>query len=41
MEYEYESRADRNINLSVKEYFNKIKPYLRDSCVENSVNNCN
>ena len=27
---EYESNSDRNKNLSVKEYFNKIKPYLRD-----------
>ena len=27
---EYESSADRNKNLSVKEYLNKIKLYLRD-----------
>ena len=26
----YESSGDRNKNLSVKEYFDKIKPYLRD-----------
>ena len=27
---EYESSADGNKNLSVKEYLNKIKLYLRD-----------
>ena len=27
---EYESNGDRNKNLSLKEYFDKIKPYLRD-----------
>ena len=26
---EYESSGDRNKNLSVKEYFNEIKPYLK------------
>ena len=26
----YESSGDRNKNLSVKEYLDKIKPYLRD-----------
>ena len=27
---EYESNAERNENLSLKEYLDKIKPYLRD-----------
>ena len=27
---EYESSGDRNKNLSVKEYLDKIKPYFRD-----------
>ena len=27
---EYESSGDRNKNISVKEYLDKIKPYLRD-----------
>ena len=27
---EYESDGDRNKNLSLDEYLNKIKPYLRD-----------
>ena len=27
---EYESNSDKNKNLSVKEYLNEIKPYLRD-----------
>ena len=27
---EYESSGDRNKNVSVKEYLDKIKPYLRD-----------
>ena len=27
---EYESSDDRNTNLSVKEYLDKIKPYLKD-----------
>ena len=26
---EYESSGDRNKNLSIKEYLDKIKPYLR------------
>ena len=31
---DYESNGDRNENLSVKEYFNKIKPYLRDMIID-------
>ena len=27
---EYEGSGDRNKNLSVKEYLDQIKPYLRD-----------
>ena len=27
---QYESNSDRNKNLSIEEYFNKIKPYLSD-----------
>ena len=27
---EYESRGDNNDNLSLEEYFNIIRPYLRD-----------
>ena len=27
---EYESNGDRNKKLSVEEYLNKIKPYLKD-----------
>ena len=27
---EYESRGDNNNNLSLEEYFNIIRPYLRD-----------
>ena len=27
---EYESNAERNENVSLKEYLEKIKPYLRD-----------
>ena len=27
---EYESKGDRNKTLSVKEYLNKIRPYLKD-----------
>ena len=27
---EYESNDDRNKTLSVEEYFNKIRPYLKD-----------
>ena len=29
-EYEYESRGDRDKNLSVEDYLNIIRPYLRD-----------
>ena len=45
---EYESNGDRNKTLWIEEYFNKIRPYLKDvkSCsriwyVENSINNSN
>ena len=46
---EYGSSGDRNKNLSVKEYFDKIKPYLRaynnsslkKSYTENSASNSN
>ena len=31
---EYESNGDRNKNLSLKEYLNKIKPYLRDLIID-------
>ena len=31
---ENESNGDRNKNLSVKGYFNKIKPYLRDTIID-------
>ena len=31
---EYENNADRNENLSLEEYFNKIKPYLRDIIID-------
>ena len=27
---QYESNSDRNKDLSIEEYFNKIKPYLSD-----------
>ena len=27
---QYESNSDRNNDLSIEEYFNKIKPYLSD-----------
>ena len=30
---EYESNGDKNINLSLDEYLNKIKPYLRNIIV--------
>ena len=30
---EYESSDDRNKNLSVEEYLNKIKPHLRDTII--------
>ena len=44
---EYESTCDKNENLSLKEYLDKIKSYLKDNWssrkwyMENSVNNCN
>ena len=46
---EYESNGDKNNNLLLDEYLNKIKPYLRDivkvltkiNDLENSVSNCN
>ena len=28
--YEYKSKGDRNKTLSVEEYFNKIRPQLKD-----------
>ena len=28
---EYESNGDRNKTLSIEEYLNKIRPYLKDS----------
>ena len=31
---EYESNGDKNKNLSVKEYLNEIKPYLRDAIID-------
>ena len=35
---EYKSNGDRSIKLSVKEYLDKFKPYLRDiiNCLQNS-----
>ena len=30
---EHESNSDRNKSLSVKEYLNEIKPYLRDMII--------
>ena len=30
IEYEYESRGDKDKNLSIDDYFNIIRPYLRD-----------
>ena len=30
MHIKYQSNGDRNKNLSVKEYLNEIKPYLKD-----------
>ena len=30
---EYKSNGDRNKSLSLKEYLNKIKPYLRDKII--------
>ena len=34
---EYESYIDKNKTLSVEEYLNKIRPYLKD--IINSINN--
>ena len=34
MMIECESNSDKNENLSVKEYLNKIKPYLRDMIID-------
>ena len=31
---EYQSNCHRNRNLSLKEYINKIKPYLRDIVID-------
>ena len=31
---EYESNSDRNKNVSVKEYLNVIKPYLKDMIID-------
>ena len=31
---EYQSNGHRNKNLSLKEYINKIKPYLRDIVID-------
>ena len=31
--FEYEGNGDRN-NLSLEEYFNKIRPYLRDKIID-------
>ena len=31
---EYESNGDRNRNLSLDEYLNKIKPYLRNIIID-------
>ena len=31
---EYESYRDRNINLSLDEYLDKIRPYLRDIIID-------
>ena len=36
---EYESNGDKNKNLPLDEYLNKIETYLRN--MENSVTNCN
>ena len=36
---EYESNGDKNKNLPLDEYLNKIQTYLRN--MENSVTNCN
>ena len=31
---EYERKNDRNKNLSVQEYLNKVKPYMRDIVID-------
>ena len=31
---EYESNGDKNSNLSLDEYLNKIEPYLRDVIID-------
>ena len=31
---EYESNGDRNKSLSLEEYLNKIRPYLRDIIID-------
>ena len=31
---EYESNGDKNKNLSVEEYLNKVKPYLKDIIID-------
>ena len=31
---EYESNGDKNSNLSIDEYLNKIEPYLRDVIID-------
>ena len=31
---EYESNGDKNSNLSLDEYLNKIEPYLRDLIID-------
>ena len=31
---EYEGNGDKNRNLSLDEYFNKIKPYLKDIIID-------
>ena len=48
MNIEHESSGDTNKNLLVKEYLDKITPYLRDDnlsskiwYMENLLNNCN
>ena len=36
--FEYESNGDRNKALSVEEYLNKVRPYLKD--IINNFKNC-
>ena len=36
---EYEINGDRNKILSIENYLNKIKPYLKVIYIENSINN--